>query len=245
MTIASCRNAKDQGDNRDDWKQGGFSLIEHGPKQEYSGTGTALIYVHGFSNTLDDVFKAYSGMFAVQKQRGINIYGFTWPSEGNIRYFSDLLHVRKSKRALYEFVRSLKRIGYSRVVIQCHSMGSILVMEMLTEDYVSALDVDTVIIHGGDATRKKFKSGRKYGKAAWKLQKLISMWSKRDRILKLAKFFRPVKRIGSYKMVRRAPDNYKSQNYSYTPGCGTIRHGSYKKCKDILDDSVKVALDAG
>ncbi len=242
MITGNCRAAKDTGDQRSDWKQGGFSLINHGPDIQYSGLGTALIYVHGFSNKIEEVLNAYDGMCEKQSQFGISIYGFTWPSEGNWRYFSDLLHVRRSKKALHEFILNLRRKGYSRIVLQCHSMGSILVMEMLTEDYCKPKDVQVVIIHGGDASRKKFKKRRKYGSNSFKLDKLVSMWSKNDRVLRWARIVRPARRVGRYRMHKRAPDNFTSQNYSFTRNCGEIRHSSYRKCKDILQDSVQVAL---
>ena len=242
MLIGNCRAAQDPGDQRRDWKEGGYSLIEHNPEIQYPDLGTALIYVHGFSNKIGEVLDAYSGMCEIQNQYGINIYGFTWPSEGNIRYFSDLLHVRRSKKALHGFILSLKRKGYSKIVLQCHSMGSILCMEMIASDYCKPGDVHTVIIHGGDASRKKFKKGRKYGRNAYKLNKLVSMWSRNDRVLRWARILRPARRVGRHKLPKRVPETFEGMDYSYVLDCGEIRHSSYRKCKGILDDSIQVAL---
>lgn len=244
MFTASCRDGNDPGDQRDDWRDGGFSEIKHPPAKLMKFTRTALILVHGFASKLPKVVSAYTEMAKVQSRDGnggLDVYGFTWPSEGNIRYFSDLLHVRKSKRALHQFIKSLRHKGYDRIAIQCHSMGSILVMEMLCEDYCKPGEIQEIIIHGGDASRKKFKKRRKYGKNSFKVDRLHSFWSKNDRVLRLARFLRPARRVGRHELPGRKPDNFISYNYSMDSHGVEIRHSSYRKSKEILNESVRLA----
>ena len=229
-------------DRRDDWREGGYSVgnisVQDIPKAG-RGNSAALLYIHGFSNDYIDVAKAYSAMAKIQQRKGLQCYGFTWPSEGNLRYYSDLSHCRRSRQAL---IRVLKHLAtkHKHVNIQCHSMGSILTMGAMTEKEWTDDLVEHIVIHGGDASRWQFRRRRRYGRVARKLgYGLWNMYSKYDRVLSLAsQLMRPVRRIGSGPMPRSAPDFYESSSAAELTG-EKIRHGDYKSNKQILEATVE------
>jgi len=199
--------------------------------------GQSVIFIHGFANDPDDAIKAYSSMAPYYKTKDYNVFGFIWPSNGYVgarSYLSDFRRARKAKHALRSAIAAIKGAmpeGH-KIVIQCHSMGSVVAMETLA--IIESGLIHRIIIHGGDATRKLFKKRRKYGKHFNKINGVLSLYSEHDRVLStVAKLFRPVCRVGEKEFPKRVPDEWKSVSAEKVSG-NTIRHNSYKSAQLVL-----------
>ncbi len=238
--MFSCREGFSGSDRRSDWREGGY-VESFTPYREPSAgkkPKSCLLYIHGFSNDYGEVQEAYNDMAQIQQRKGLQCYGFTWPSEGNLRYYSDLSHCKRSRQAL---IRVLKHLAtkHSSVNIQCHSMGSILTMGAMTEDEWEPGLVRYIYIHGGDASRWQFKRRWRYARVSRKVESVTNMYSEWDRVLSMvSRLMRPVKRIGNGPMPSSAPGNYVSIDVAEWTG-EKIRHGDYKSNKLILEATGK------
>jgi esterase/lipase superfamily enzyme len=205
----------------------------------------AIILVHGFNTNqqrLRDAYHSIRNILGDNWALGPNaIYGFSWPSQSGaspFHYWTAFNHSIASGEALRQMILDLKQYGYKRVSIVCHSMGSILVMNML-KSIESGL-VHRVVIHGGDAAWGAFKTKNHFGsQCAAKINRLYSYYSRGDEILRfVAKLVRPVERIGEREMPMHSPDSYKSIDaQGLTTDHADVNHSTYMSSIPILRDT--------
>lgn len=205
----------------------------------------AIVLVHGFNTNqqrLRDAYHSIRNIIGDNWALGPNaVYGFSWPSQSGAapwHYWTAFNHSIASGEALRQMILDLKQYGYKRVSIVCHSMGSILVMNMLKS--IEAGLVYRVVIHGGDAAWQAFKTKNHFGAAcAAKINRLCSYYSKGDEILRfLAKFVRPVERIGERAMPLDSTANYYSKDaQELTTDNTDVNHSTYMSSIPILRDT--------
>lgn len=250
MPLISCRDQKSADNQRSDWEVGGFELGQlefecNNPDYDFYDCKKIVIFVHGFAANLDDVRAAYSRMAMFYADRGIGVAGFTWPTENRvapIAYYADYRHALRSGPAFIRFCHNLFEIN-KEVNVQCHSMGSVLVCEALAsaafDRYKKSNMINKIAIHGGDASRYKFRWVKSYGQQSYKLRGLRSFYSAHDLVLKIpAKLLRWVKRIGECAMPADAPSNYDSIDAELLTG-DRISHSDYKKNSIIMGHTVE------
>lgn len=203
----------------------------------------AIIFVHGYNSKTGKVLKAYNKMNNHIKTEKVDVYGFLWANRGKWwAYFGDLIRSKEGGKRLKHLIRSLKiDYGYEKVSIICHSMGSYLVMNMLSK-FGSNCEVHRVCIMAGDTKVKKYRRWKKYGLCWEYIEQLDSYYSKHDLVLKwIAPRIRKGKRIGGNEMPEGKPDNYYSIN-AQMYSAEYVRHGSYKNMGTLLKAAIQRIL---
>ncbi len=203
----------------------------------------AVILVHGFNTDQLRLRDAYHsirrGMQGYLALGPDSVYGFSWPAQSGAapwHYWAAFNNSMESGRRLRQMILDLKNLGYNRVTIVCHSMGSILVMNML-KSIESGL-IHEVIIHGGDAAWSSFSADAHYGQAcANKIHRLASYYSAGDEVLQfVAKMVRPVERVGERELPGDKPSNYFSIDAQKLHGA-EVDHSTYANSGPILRDT--------
>ena len=99
--------------------------------------GEAVIYVHGFNNTMAD------GVFRIaQLATDLELSGlpmnYAWPSAGNpLGYVRDKESALYARDGLERMIREVDAAGARQLILVAHSMGSLLVMETLRQLAIS------------------------------------------------------------------------------------------------------------
>lgn len=104
-----------------------------GEVRRASGTGEAMVFVHGYNNTLSDgLFRA--AQIQTDFQTDSPAVLFSWISAGDARgYVYDRDSVLYARDDLEEVLRGLTAGGGDKVLLVAHSMGSHLVMEVMRQ----------------------------------------------------------------------------------------------------------------
>ncbi len=160
-------------------------------RREGGADGGILLYVHGYNNTTED-----STFRLAQIKHDFGIDGpavlFSWPSAGDPRgYVYDRDSVLFARDGFEEFLRELRGLGHSRILILAHSMGGYLTMEALRQIALKGdrhvMDaIEGVVLMSPDIDPDVFRrQARVIGELP---QPFIVMTSRKDRVLNIAEF---------------------------------------------------------
>ncbi|WP_136644850.1 alpha/beta hydrolase [Tabrizicola sp. YIM 78059] len=97
------------------------------------GQTDAVVYVHGFNNTMADSVLRVAQMHHDLRVPGVGVH-FAWPSRGSaLGYVYDRESAMFSRSGFEELLDSVADAGAREIVIVAHSMGSALTMETLRQ----------------------------------------------------------------------------------------------------------------
>jgi esterase/lipase superfamily enzyme len=205
----------------------------------------SMVFVHGFCNNPEEAISAYSKIEAeishyYKGKIPVDLYGFIWDSKDNpLAYYKDLRTAKQSTNELEHLNIELNKV-YSSVNANAHSMGCFLLMKTLQCCSGTGFKWNNIYLLGGDCIRWRFRSRNSFGKCFYKVEKLISFYSKRDRVLRfVSKLTRPLQKIGNHRMPRRHPNNYFSIDAEdYNKG-KKVRHNDYKGLRNLQLSIIK------
>lgn len=153
------------------------------------GQTDAVVYVHGFNNTMAEGVYRVAQMHHDLRVPGVGVH-FAWPSRGSaLGYVYDRESVLFSRSGFEELLDSVADAGAREIVIVAHSMGAALTMETLRQMAIrgdsAALDrVAGVILISPDLDVDVFRSqARDMGGLP---QPFVIFGSSRDRVLGLS-----------------------------------------------------------
>jgi esterase/lipase superfamily enzyme len=153
------------------------------------GQADAVIYVHGFNNTMAEGVYRVAQMHHDLQVPGVAVH-YAWPSRGSaLGYVHDRDSVLFARSGLVELLDEVKAAGAREIVIVAHSMGSFLTMESLRQmvlaDGSAALDrLSGVVLISPDLDLDVFRSQAKdIGELP---QPFVIFGSSRDRILDIS-----------------------------------------------------------
>jgi esterase/lipase superfamily enzyme len=170
----------------------------------------AVVYVHGFNNTMAEGVYRVAQMHHDLKVPGVAVH-YAWPSRGSaLGYVYDRDSVQFARTGFEELLNEVARAGAREIVIVAHSMGGALTMETLRQmamrDGSRALDrVAGVILISPDLDVDIFRSqARDIGELP---QPFLVFGSSRDRVLGLsARISGGGERLGNLADVSRIAD---------------------------------------
>lgn len=97
------------------------------------GQTDAVVYVHGFNNTMAEGVYRVAQMHYDLKVPGVAVH-YAWPSRASaLGYVYDRESVQFARRGFEELLTEVKAAGARQVVIVAHSMGAALTMETLRQ----------------------------------------------------------------------------------------------------------------
>ena len=150
-----------------------------------SQTG-AVIYVHGFNNTMAEGVYRVAQMHHDLEVPGVAVH-YAWPSRGSaLGYVHDRESALFARSGLEDLLNEMVAAGAQDIVIVAHSMGAIVTMEtlrqMVLRDGANALDrVASVVLIAPDVDVDVFRSqARDIGDLP---QPFLIFGSSRDRVL--------------------------------------------------------------
>ncbi len=219
-----------------------------------------LILIHGYNSDFGKVSGAYSSINRIMRKEagwkfsdpdsGMDIRGFRWPSKSYaLAYTIDRGMARRSAHQFSRFVKDMQDIGYEKISILTHSMGTYMAASAFRQGVLTSTDIHKWAIHGGDARHSSFKNNRKYGKLSHYVDSLMSFYSERDQVLNILAKIIPgfqFQRIGESAMPRKKPHNFHSADansihnnisdpHIIDPSRWEwVRHGTYKNSPRIL-----------
>ena len=153
------------------------------------GQRDAVVYVHGFNNTMAE------GVYRVaQMHRGLEVPGvavhYAWPSRGSaLGYVYDRDSILFARSGFVTLLDEVEDAGAKDVIIVAHSMGAFLTMEslrqMVLKDGPHALDrIKGVVLIAPDLDLDVFRAQAKdIGKLP---QPFVIFGSSRDRVLNIS-----------------------------------------------------------
>jgi esterase/lipase superfamily enzyme len=153
------------------------------------GQTDAVIYVHGFNNTMAEGVYRVAQMHHDLEVPGVAVH-YAWPSRGSaLGYVHDRDSVLFARSGFVDLLDQVEAAGAKNVVIVAHSMGAFLTMEALRQvalrDGRGALDrVSGVVLIAPDLDLDVFRSQAKdIGELP---QPFVIFGSSRDRILNIS-----------------------------------------------------------
>lgn len=205
-----------------------------------------LIYIHGYCNNPEEAISAYTkieeSLSSYYKGKiPVDLYGFIWDSQDNpLAYFKDIRTAKQTTNELEHLNIELNKV-YASVHANAHSMGAFLLMKTLQSRSGTGFKWGNVYLLGADCVRWRFRLRNSFGKIHYKMFKLVSFYSKNDRVLRfVSKIARPLQRIGNHEMPRLHPRNYISYNAENYSHGKKVRHRDYK---DLIDLQVHIIDD--
>lgn len=174
------------------------------------GQTDAVIYVHGFNNTMAEGVYRVAQMHHDLKVPGVAVH-YAWPSRGSaLGYVYDRESALFGRSGLEELLGIVKATGVREVVIVAHSMGAALTMEtlrqMVLRDGPRALDhIAGVVLISPDLDVDVFRSiARDIGNLP---EPFVVFGSTRDRVLGLsARVSGSSERLGNLKDLSKVAD---------------------------------------
>ncbi|MFM7446673.1 MAG: alpha/beta hydrolase, partial [Tabrizicola sp.] len=127
------------------------------------GQTDAVIYVHGFNNTMAEGVYRVAQMHHDLQVPGVALH-YAWPSRGSaLGYVHDRDSVLFSRSGLVSLIRETRKAGAKNVILVAHSMGAFLAMEamrqMVLQDGPGALDqIKGVVLIAPDLDLDVFRS---------------------------------------------------------------------------------------
>lgn len=153
------------------------------------GQTDAVIYVHGFNNTMAEGVYRVAQMHHDLVVPGVAVH-YAWPSRGSaLGYVHDRESVLFARSGFVDLLDEVQAAGARNVVIVAHSMGAFVTLEALRQmalrDGPKALDrVSGVVLIAPDLDLDVFRSqARDIGELP---QPFVIFGSSRDRILNLS-----------------------------------------------------------
>lgn len=170
----------------------------------------AVVYVHGFNNTMAEGVYRVAQMHHDLKVPGVAVH-YAWPSRGSaLGYVYDRESALFARGGLEELLGAVGSAGAREVVIVAHSMGAALTMEtlrqMVLRDGPRALDrIAGVVLISPDLDVDVFRSlARDIGPLP---EPFLIFGSSRDRVLGLsARISGSGERLGNLKDVTKIAD---------------------------------------
>lgn len=174
------------------------------------GQTDAVVYVHGFNNTMAEGVYRVAQMHHDLRVPGVGVH-FAWPSRGSaLGYVYDRESATFSRSGFEELLDSVADAGAREIVIVAHSMGAAVTMETLRQMAIRkdtrALDrIAGVILISPDLDVDVFRSqARDMGGLP---QPFVIFGSSRDRVLGLSALIAGDKgRLGRLDDVARIAD---------------------------------------
>jgi esterase/lipase superfamily enzyme len=174
------------------------------------GQTDAVVYVHGFNNTMAEGVYRVAQMHHDLEVPGVGVH-FAWPSRGSaLGYVYDRESAIFSRSGFEALLDSVADAGAREIVIVAHSMGAAVTMETLRQMAIrgdsATLDrVAGVILIAPDLDVDVFRSqARDMGKLP---QPFVVFGSSRDRVLGLSALIAgDPERLGRMKDVSRIAD---------------------------------------
>jgi len=153
------------------------------------GQTDAVIYVHGFNNTMAEGVYRVAQMHHDLQVPGVAVH-YAWPSRGSaLGYVHDRESVLFARSGFEDLLNEVTASGAKEVVIVAHSMGAFLTMEtlrqMVLRDGTKALDrVAGVMLISPDVDLDVFRAqARDIGELP---QPFVIFGNSRDRVLNLS-----------------------------------------------------------
>jgi esterase/lipase superfamily enzyme len=174
------------------------------------GQKDAVIYVHGFNNTMAEGIYRVAQMHHDLQVPGVAVH-YAWPSRASaLGYLHDRESVLFARSGFEELLDEVSRAGAKEIVIVAHSMGAFLTMETLRQmalaDGSRALDrVAGVVLISPDLDLDVFRSqARDIGELP---QPFVVFGSTGDRVLGLsARISGAGERLGNLDNVAKIAD---------------------------------------
>jgi len=171
---------------------------------------TAVVYVHGFNNTMAEGVYRVAQMHHDLAVPGVAVH-YAWPSRGSaLGYLHDRESVLFARSGFEKLLQEVKLAGAKEIVIVAHSMGAPLTMEtlrqMVLRDGPRALDpLAGVILLSPDLDVDVFRSqARDIGKLP---QPFVVFGSARDKVLGVsARLAGSDERLGNLKTLAKIAD---------------------------------------
>jgi esterase/lipase superfamily enzyme len=153
------------------------------------GQSDAVVYVHGFNNTMAEGVYRVAQMHHDLEVPGVAVH-YAWPSRGSaLGYVYDRDSVLFARTGLVTLLDEVEDAGARDIVIVAHSMGAFLTMEslrqMVLKDGPGALDrIKGVVLISPDLDLDVFRAQAKdIGKLP---EPFVIFGSSRDRILNIS-----------------------------------------------------------
>jgi esterase/lipase superfamily enzyme len=153
------------------------------------GQTDAVIYVHGFNNTMAEGVYRVAQMHHDLEVPGVAVH-YAWPSRGSaLGYVYDRDSVLFARSGFVELLDQVESAGAKNIVIVAHSMGAFLTMESLRQvalrDGTGALDrVSGVVLIAPDLDLDVFRAqARDIGTLP---EPFVIFGSSRDRVLNIS-----------------------------------------------------------
>lgn len=237
-TLRLCKGAGRWQDLQPDGSIRDLTVIPRGK------TDHALILVHGFNTSMNTLRVAYTQLgvnIASVAGKTLDVFGFSWPSQERAWHYLTAFHnCTPVAPHLLAMIRGLRAIGYNKVSVFCHSMGSIVTMRMV--EMAEAGEVYRIVIEQGDAYAESFQIGERYGtNCASKLHGLFSYYSTGDEVLGFwARVFgaRPGMRVGFVPFSGDVPPLYKSFDAQKIHG-SEVDHGTFLTSIPLITHAVQ------
>ncbi|MBN8629250.1 MAG: alpha/beta fold hydrolase [Rhodobacterales bacterium] len=153
------------------------------------GQTDAVVYVHGFNNTMAEGIYRVAQMHHDLQMPGMAVH-YAWPSRGSaLGYVHDRDSVLFARSGLVSLLDQVDRSGAKNVILVAHSMGAFLAMEALREialrDGHEGLDrIQGVVLIAPDLDLDVFRAQAKdIGKLP---EPFVIFGSSRDRVLTIS-----------------------------------------------------------
>jgi len=225
--------------------------------------GEAVIYVHGFNNTMAEGVYRMAQLAHDLQLPGVFVH-YAWPSRAHVMgYAYDRDSMMVSRDGFEGLLRELRAAGARRVVILAHSMGSALTMEVLRQISLQGDDallrrISGVVLISPDLDVDLFRSQAL--RAGWLPKPFVIFTSQRDRALQLAsRLSGEGERLGNLSDVERVADlpvtvvevgAYSSGDGHFTPGnspalLALLKHGGELNAALATEASGRTGLVPG
>lgn len=195
------------------------------------GQTDAVVYVHGFNNTMAEGVFRVAQMHHDLQVPGVAVH-YAWPSRGSaLGYVYDRDSVLFSRTGFERLLDEVAASGAREIIIVAHSMGAMVTMETLRQmalrDRSAALDrIAGVVLISPDLDLDVFRSqARDIGDLP---QPFVVFGSSRDRILSLsATLSGRAERLGNMDGVREIADLRVTylDTAAYNTGAGHLNLG--------------------
>lgn len=211
------------------------------------GQTDAVVYVHGFNNTMAEGVYRVAQMHHDLQVPGVAVH-YAWPSRGSaLGYVYDRDSALFARSGLVTLLDEVEDAGAKDIVIVAHSMGAFLTMEglrqMVLKDGPKALDhIKGVVLISPDLDLDVFRSQAKdIGKLP---EPFVIFGSSKDRILNIsARLSGTGERLGSMGSVAQIADLnvIYLDTAAYTTGTGHLNLGENPALLKLFGGLVGIA----
>ncbi|HEY6919184.1 MAG TPA: alpha/beta fold hydrolase, partial [Tabrizicola sp.] len=211
------------------------------------GQRDAVIYVHGFNNTMAEGIYRVAQMHHDLKVPGVAVH-YAWPSRGSaLGYVYDRDSVLFGRSGFVSLLDEVEDAGAREIIIVAHSMGAFLTMEglrqMVLKDGPGALDrIKGVVLIAPDLDLDVFRAqARDIGKLP---EPFVIFGSSRDRILNISATLSGTgDRLGNMESVAQVADLnvIYMDTAAYSTGTGHLNLGENAALLQLFSGLVGIA----